>query len=921
MIITDLKINNIECPMGYAFDSVKAGWKVKQARGTQAELARIEVAGDADFRELLYTKEGKFSGVSELLEFERKPRTRYYYRVEVTDNAGDHAVSEPSWFETGKMDEPWSGAWITPSRDDTFHPVFHKQFRKEKEVARARLYISGLGMYAAWLNQERVGAEVLTPYYSNYHFETQYQTFDVTSLLKEENELEIYLGNGWYKGRFGLSGGPSNNFGDRFKLICELHLMYTDGSEEVIASDPSWKYRESFLLGSDIYDGEIQDRNRPKTQEMEWRTPELTAIEGKLTERYSLPVKEKEDLPVKEVIHTPAGECVLDFGQNFAGYVAFYAKLPKGCRIVLDFGEILQNGNFYRENYRSAKSQFVYVSDGEARWVRPLFTYFGFRYVRVTGWIGEVHAQDFVGKALYSDLHQTGFLKTGHKGVNQLFSNTLWGQKSNSIDFPTDCPQRDERLGWTGDAQVFAATASFNMDTAAFYHKFLHDLRTEQLRFDGIVPGVIPVLREGAEIFASVWGDAATIIPWVLYEQFGDLDALRTYYPMMKDWVDRIEREDAKRGAQYLWNFGRQLGDWLALDGRTAQSMKGGTDEYFLASCYWAESTRKVSAAAAELGYEADKRYYEALYQKIREAILEEYFTVKGRLAIDTQTAYLTALNFGIYREKQPVIDGLKHRMYMDLYRITSGFVGAPVMCRVLAENGMEEEALRVLLNKDYPGWLHCIELGATTIWERWNSVLDDGTISGTTMNSLNHYAYGSVVEYLYKDLAGLRAIRPGFQKIHFRPYVTAQLGFMECQLETVHGTYRTAWKLEPDGSVSIQLEIPFGCSAAVELPFDPDGTVREEGPGVHTYHYHPTKDLTCAITEDTLFREMMELPHFLETIRPISGFLFQVLSSGDEEYLAESLRTLREKEFMGFHKEKVDRLKEVIIQLAEGGK
>jgi alpha-L-rhamnosidase len=459
------------------------------------------------------------------------------------------------------------------------------------------------------------------------------------------------------------------------------------------------------------------------------------------------------------------------------------------------------------------------------------------------------------------------------------------------------------------------------MDTAAFYHKFLHDLRTEQLRFDGIVPGVIPVLREGAEIFASVWGDAATIIPWVLYEQFGDLDALRTYYPMMKDWVDRIEREDAKRGAQYLWNFGRQLGDWLALDGRTAQSMKGGTDEYFLASCYWAESTRKVSAAAAELGYEADKRYYEALYQKIREAILEEYFTVKGRLAIDTQTAYLTALNFGIYREKQPVIDGLKHRMYMDLYRITSGFVGAPVMCRVLAENGMEEEALRVLLNKDYPGWLHCIELGATTIWERWNSVLDDGTISGTTMNSLNHYAYGSVVEYLYKDLAGLRAIRPGFQKIHFRPYVTAQLGFMECQLETVHGTYRTAWKLEPDGSVSIQLEIPFGCSAAVELPFDPDGTVREEGPGVHTYHYHPTKDLTCAITEDTLFREMMELPHFLETIRPISGFLFQVLSSGDEEYLAESLRTLREKEFMGFHKEKVDRLKEVIIQLAKGGK
>lgn len=928
MKVVNVRINGMENPVGFDFETVCVSWKVRETSARRQQNVKIEIALTEDFSELLWTKEEKnLNSAAEKLEFEQSAYTRYYVRVTVTSDEGETAVSKPAYFETGKMDDPWMGKWITTKKEDTFHPLFIKNFEVKKKPASARLYICGLGLFEAKLNGKKIGEEVLTPYYSNYHDEEQYLTFDVMENIKNidnhtemqetaENQLAVSLGNGWYKGKFGLNS-QSNNFGDTFKLIAELRLIYEDGEIQVIGTDETWNYIGSDVEDDGIYDGEIINHLLWEEKENPAKQAVLTEAEGKLVSRYSLPVMEMEDMPVKEVIHTPAGETVLDFGQNFAGYVTFWNHLPKGSKLILDHGEILQDGNFYNENYRAAKSQFVYVSDGREELVRPSFTYFGFRYVRVTGWPGEVKAEEFTGKAVYSKMDRTGYMETGHRGVNRLFLNALWGQKSNFVDFPTDCPQRDERLGWTGDAQVFAGTASFNMDTAAFYQKFIHDLRNEQVKYDGILPGVIPVLDPNGPIFSSVWGDIATFLPMVVYEHSGNTEMLRSSYPMMKDWVDKITREDQARGQKYLYDFGNQLGDWLALDGRTEQSMEGGTDAYYIGSNYYAMSVQKTAKAAEILGYEEDKHYYDDLYQKIREAIIREYFTETGRLAIDSQTGYIVALYSGIYREKEAVVAGLKARFYKDCYKLKGGFTGAPILCRVLAENGFEEDAFYFLLQEDYPGWMHCINLGATTIWERWNSVLDDGHLSGTMMNSLNHYAYGSVVEYLYRDVAGLKALEPGFKKALITPLMNGKLKYMHMTYDSAYGEYKVDWEILKNGKVTVDIQVPFGCSAVIGLPFY-EGEVMEVEAGSYHYEYRPTEDLRQRYNNKTMFKDMMHDPEAMKVIERVSPMLMYFLSTGNQDYFYESIQSLEKLFYMGFTREIVDNLRTELSKLLD---
>ena len=927
MKISDIKVNGIKKPIGYAFDTVSVSYRVTETSGKTLVFSKVEVSISDTFDEILYQREGtdlEQTGI--VLDFERKPRTRYFLRVTATADNGEHAVSDGTdYFETAKMEEAWSGKWITTLQSDTFHPEFRKDFVLDtaKTIQTARLYISGLGLYHATVNGKDVTDEVLTPYYSNYHYEVQYQTYDIAGLIwAGSNEIRVSLGNGWYKGYFGLAH-KNENFGSEFELISEIRITYTDGTQTLLGTDESWEYRGSDTEMSDIYMGEWVNHELWEDKENPWKASVLGKVEGKLVPRYSIATIEKEDMPVVEIIHTPAGETVLDFGQNYAGYVSFStASLKKGTKVTLDFGEILQEGNFYNANYRDAKSQFVYVSDGREEWVKPHFTFFGFRYVRVSGWTEEIAKEDFIGKAVYADMVETGFIETGHEKINRLFLNAKWGQKSNSIDFPTDCPQRDERLGWTGDAQVFAGSASYNMDTAAFYHKFIHDLRTEQKELDGIVPGVIPVWEKQAAIFSCVWGDIATFLPTVLYEHFGDKEALRQYYPMMKDWVDKINREDEKRGQQYLFNYGNQLGDWLALDGRTEQSNEGGTDTYFIASCYYAASAKKTADAARVLGRDADAVYYDELYDKILSAIKKEYYTQTGRLAIDTQTGYIVALHFGIYVDKARVIEGLKERLYKDCYKLKGGFVGAPLMCRVMAENGLEEEAFYFLLQEGYPGWLHCVNLGATTIWERWNSVLDDGTLSGTMMNSLNHYAFGAIVEYLYRDVAGLKPLEAGFKKAEIAPLVNQKLHYMKLRYESVYGTYRSEWEILKDGQVRIKLEIPFNCSAVVKLPFYPGDEIGELFSGRYEFTYTPTEDVRSRYTKKTLFKEMVCDPKAMEIIERVSPLLMWFLGSGNQDYLHESLTTLQNMFYMGFSKEMIDELtRELLLIYEEDGK
>lgn len=493
--------------------------------------------------------------------------------------------------------------------------------------------------------------------------------------------------------------------------------------------------------------------------------------------------------------------------------------------------------------------------------VRPYFTYYGFRYVKVSGWPGELDPEVFTGCVLSSDLERTGYIETGHKKVNQLISNCLWGQKSNFIDTPTDCPQRDERLGWTGDAQVFAPTASYNMDTRAFYNKFLWMMRTSQNHLNG---GIAAYLPEGAAMcpVCAVWGDAATFIPETLWNFYHDREALRIYYPMMKRWVDYVgSRMKEHHGHEFgLWDFDFQFADWLALDGKDDQSVMGGTPAEYIASMYYYKSLEIVSKAAENLSLSADASQYAELAENQRNFLLDEYFTPHGHLCISTQAAYVVAVQFGIYRDLEVITNDFISLLTRDDYKIRCGFVGAPLLCQALCKCGESDLAYEILLNEGFPGWMHCINLGATTIWERWNSLLPDGTISGTGMNSLNHYSYGSVVEFLYAYGAGLKPIESGFRQAVIKPLPSIWLRSMHASYQSNAGLYVSNWDIMDDGQLKLYIEVPFGCTAKIILP-ESGRKAFVVGAGSYDYVYMPIRDLRFAYTEECFLKHVFADP------------------------------------------------------------
>ena len=898
MEIYDLKINGIREPMGFEFPYVLVSWKVRETESKRSVKTILCVASDTDFNDVLYQKEASsLNCTGEEVVLKLQPRTRYYVRIEVTGDHKDSACAD-SFFETGKMDEPWLTSWIGTQPDDCFHPLFLRTFTLAEKPVSARLYASGLGLYEAYCNGAKCGNEYLAPYCNDYNEGVQVQTYDIAELLQAgENTLEILCGNGWYKGRLGYEGAKEV-YGNRFAALAELHIRYADGREQVCGTDESWQYCGSDFALTDIYDGEQLDRTLWKGKDNPKR-PVVVLESRKTVDRYSLPVVVKDSLPVQKVIHTPAGEWVLDFGQNFTGYVEYTAAFPAGTKIILDHGEILQNGNFYNDNYRTAKVQMIYISDGRKETVRAHFTYFGFRYVRVSGWPGEIKAGDFTGRVLYSDLDTAISFHSSDKKLNRLAANAFWGQCSNFLDMPTDCPQRDERLGWTGDAQVFSPTACFQMDTRAFYRKFLRDLRLDQLKHDGVVPNYLPNFSKGIPGGSSVWGDVASFLPMTLYDFYGNPDALRESYPLMRDWLEWILRQDEEHGGHRLWNFGFHFGDWLAQDGVTPQSMKGGTDDYFVASIYYFATSQKLARAAQLLGKASDAERYEMLAEEVRKAILNEYFSPSGRLCIDTQTAYLLCLNFEVYLDKTRILEGLKKRLQKDCWKIKGGFVGATMMCRVMAENGLEDLAAYYLFQEGFPGWMHCVNLGATTIWERWNSVLDDGSISGTGMNSLNHYSYGSVMEYVFRDLAGIQNLTPGFQRIRFAPQPTWRLQELSVGYESVSGHFVSHWCINRDGTLTVHFEVPFGCTAEAVLP---GGESIELEAGVFEKTWLPEKDYRLKYSMESRLDEIRNDPDALAILREDLPQAINLLESGDVEFYGMSFAELQTLFFRGFN-------------------
>ena len=902
MSVANLKINGLERPIGYDCGELLLSWQVLGSCAAQAK-ARVEVLDRGGA--IVWDCEGDLAWEGTPLRFEPLPRSRYTVRVEVTDSEGSVHSGETE-FESGKLSEPWQAKWIAPNAESSWAPILSGSFRTHGEIADARLYILGLGLYSARLNSRSFTDELLAPGFWHFETEAPYQSYDVTDFIRGENLLEVTLGNGWYKGRFGIEHTP---YSDKYALIAELHIRYADGSEQIIVTDESWTWRESDIAASNsIYDGEILDRLAHDSEENAARSVVIVASPLSIVDRFSPPVIESTCLPVAELIHTPAGETVLDFGQNHAGLLRFRAELPRGTEVRFDFGEVLQQGNFYNENYRSALGGFSYRSDGRRETVCQSFTFYGFRYVRVSGWPGEINPADFDSPVIHTQLDRSGYLKTGHDGLNRLYENVIWGQLSNFLSIPTDCPQRDERLGWTGDAQVFAPTACYNMDCRAFYRSFLQLLRLDQIENGGGIATCLP--RSPGFLSCAIWGDAAAIIPETLLRFSGSTEEVARWYPLMRDWVDYVEA----KSHGFLYDD-EQLGDWLALDGVTDQSFKGGTDDTYLGSLYWMNSARIVSELAEKLGYAGDAEKYRLLAENIRAAVLENYFTATGRLSVDTQAAYIAALRFGVWRDKDVLVRQFMRRMRFDGFEIRCGFAGAPLMCSVLAEHGMEDLAVELLLHRGFPGWMYCVELGATTVWERWNSLLPDGTCSGTGMNSFNHYAYGSVMEYVYARLAGLRPGKYGFREAVIAPNPDIRLGQLECSLNTVSGRYVSEWHILPDGRLSVHVEVPFGCRAELTLPRSGEDSI-SLAPGSYDYCYTPTEDYRCLYSMDSRLGALAGDEEAKAILLQDAPALFGVLMEGNREFTTQSFRELQGAFFLGMNPAKIEAIVDKLTKL-----
>jgi len=832
MRICDMKTNHLTNPLGYHMDTATFHWLVSESRGKGTAFSRICVGTDAALTNLVYDsgiRAGSLSG--SCIDFPWTPSTRYFWQVTVTDDCGETASSDVAWFETAKDEKDWSAVWITGTIDG--NNLLYTQFTPKSAVARARLSVTGVGLYESYLNHRKIGDEYLTPNFNDYSNFIQFQTYELDDAITDgTNELTIALGNGWYKGRYiSFTGKDHDLYGDTQAALAELKLEYADGSTEIICTDTSWRCRKSPIVFSDLYDGEISD-DTVTGSGANTNAPVRKADLGYdlLEARRSLPVKKMLSVKPVQLIHSPKEETILDFGQNMAGWARFYNRLPrnKTCRYVA--GEILQDGCFYHENMRTAKTEFVYTSSGEEKWVRPHFTFYGFRYLLLEGFGEDIQLNDFEAEVFYSDMEQTGFMKTGDKKVNRLISNILWGQRSNFIDVPTDCPQRDERMGWTGDTQIFSMTAMYNMNTANFFRKHMYDINGVQNKAGGIAPFVVPPLTFPPQASAG-WGDVATIVPWNLYTMYGDKQMLREQYSGMKAWSDYICSRDLAGGNTGLWSLDNHFGDWLSLDAPEGVS-SGGTEITLIATAYYYHSTRLTALAAKELNLSNEYEIYAARAEKIRNAYQNEYLTANGRLTERTQTACILTLYMELYREgqEQRIADELENLILENHGHLSTGFVGTACLCPVLSRFGKHKLACDLLLTEDYPGWLYSVNLGATTIWERWDSVLPDGHMNPEGMNSLNHYANGAVQEWMYQYIGGIRPLEPGWKKITIEPHPDRRLGKFYAEYHSISGTVVSEWEYRGNGTIDYHFEIPFDTTAVVKLenekPFELDAGI-----------------------------------------------------------------------------------------------
>ncbi len=851
-LTTEHRIN----PAGIDVTQPRFSWIVEATgRSVMQTALSVQVSTDERFSKSgIVWESGKIeSDRSVLVQYGGAPvrsSVRYYWRVKVWDNKKRESQwSETAWFETGLLTTAeWKAKWIELPGDTLRYspsPHFRKEFSVSKKPVKAVVYVTSHGFYELHVNGKKAGDQVLTPGWTSYGKRLQYQEYDVTGMVVQgKNAMGAVLGDGWYRGTLAW-GNNWAIYGKKLGLLLQMKLFNSDGTEELITTDGSWKgNNDGAIRMNDIYNGETYDARKkltgwdqPGYNESGWTNVTMGSYPlSNLMSSESVPVRQIQEIKPVRIFLTPKGSVLVDMGQNMVGWIRLKVKGPKGTTVVLRHAEVLDKyGEFYTENLRSAKCQISYTLAGTGEEIyEPRFTFMGFRFVEVTGFPGNLTADNITGVVVHSDMTPTGTFECSNSLVNQLQHNIVWGMKGNYVDVPTDCPQRDERLGWTGDAQAFCRTAAFNMNVAPFFIKWMKDIAADQ-RPAGEVPYVIPdVLDPQGSANAgnsAGWGDVSVIAPWTMYTVYGDRKILEMQYPSMKAWVEYIRK---KSGDSYLWKGGSAFGDWLfyhpPVNNHTEPD--GYTQPDFIATAFFAYSTKLLSQAAAELGMKEDEKNYSELYSKIRTVFIHEYVTPAGRVGTCSQTSYVLALMFGLLPDDlKPnaarfLVDDIKSRRN----HLSTGFLGTIYLCHMLSKYGYTDVAYDLLLQESYPSWLYPVKAGATTIWERWDGEKTDSTFQDPGMNSFNHYAYGAIGDWMYRVSAGIETASPGYKHILIQPSPTNHLKYVRATFESSYGTIRSGWESGAGGTMSVKIRIPANTIATVMLPVDQVRVVTESG-------------------------------------------------------------------------------------------
>jgi alpha-L-rhamnosidase len=829
-------------PLGIDERAPRLSWALEsEGRGQVQSAYRILVARsekDLESGENLLWDSGRVESERSVgVDYEGealRSGTRCLWKVRVWNGEGDPSpFGGPSVFETGLLERSdWDGDWITlgsgpdedfepPTGDEydelanglTPSPYLRKAFSLDRSVRKARLYATARGIYELSINGKKVGEDVLAPGWTDYDRRVQYQAYDVTPLLAEgQNVLGAVLGDGWYSGFFGFDPKHKGaHYGAHPQLLAQLNVEYEDGSREAVASDGSWRCSTGPILHSDLLMGESYDArdempgwNEPGFDDSAWYGVEAEEIgEAKLVAQPDEGIRVTEELEAKAVTEPEEGVYVFDMGKNMVGWVRLKVEAEAGTEIALRHAEALNpDGTLYTTNLRAARATDRYVLRGEGEEVyEPRFTFHGFRFVEVTGYPGEPPLDAITGLVVHSATPPTGSFECSNPMVNALQENILWGQRGNFLSVPTDCPQRDERLGWMGDAQVFVRTASFNMDVAAFFEKWMADVEDAQSR-----EGAMDLSRG-----APAWGDAGVIVPWTLYRVFDDARIIDRHYGAMTRWMEYLHEGNPDLIRKN--RMGNNYGDWLSPRGDH-------TPKHLLATAYWAYDARLMAEMAEATGRYEDAKEYASLSERIKAAFNEAYVSHDGRIEGDTQTCYLLALHMELLPEdrRPAAAEHLVRAIEREDWHLSTGFVGVGYLCPVLTETGHAEVAYRLLLNETYPSWGYTIMNGATTIWERWDGWTEENGFQSPNMNSFNHYSLGSVGEWLYRYVAGIDLGSPGYGRIIIHPRPGGGLTHARGEYDSVRGRISSSWKVEGD-RFTLEVLVPPNTTATVHVP------------------------------------------------------------------------------------------------------